>query len=110
MVDVAQLLGPRAAARADVLERYGVEAGDYVLVTAHRPGNVDDPARLARLVDAAARGCREPVVLPLHPRTRGAARGRRPARRALEAAGVRLAPPLGYLDFTRAAARTRARC
>ena len=50
MVDVALLLGPRAAARADVLAAHGVEPGEYVLVTAHRAGNVDDPARLARLV------------------------------------------------------------
>ena len=42
MVDVAQLVGPRAP-RPD--------AQGYVLVTAHRAGNVDDPARLARLVD-----------------------------------------------------------
>ncbi len=96
MVDVAQLLGPRAAARTEALERLGVSAGEYVLATAHRAGNVDDPARLERLV-ALLEAIPHPVVLPLHPRT--AAR--------LEAAGLRrrlagvvLAPPLGYLDFT----------
>ncbi len=98
MVDVAQLLGPRAAARTEVLERFGVVSGGYVLATAHRAGNVDDPARLAALVDVLVT-VPAPVVLPLHPRT--AAR--------LDAAGVRgrliaadvvLAPPLGYLDFT----------
>jgi UDP-GlcNAc3NAcA epimerase len=94
MVDVAQLLGPRAAARTEALERFGVRPGDYVLATAHRAGNVDDPARLERLV-ALLDAVPHPVVLPLHPRT--AAR--------LEAAGLRftrviVAPPLGYLDFT----------
>ena len=34
------------------------------------PGNVDDPARLERLVGAARRRCPAPVVFPLHPRTR----------------------------------------
>jgi len=96
MVDVAQLLGPRAAARTAALEEAGVTPGRYVLATAHRAGNVDDPDRLASLAAllAAVPG---PVVLPLHPRT--AAR--------LDAAGlrdalgdVRLTPPLGYLDFT----------
>jgi len=96
MVDVARLLGPRAAARTEVLERFGVASGEFVLATAHRAGNVDDPARLRALV-ALLTTVPGPVVLPLHPRT--AAR--------LDAAGLRgrldgvvLAPPLGYLDFT----------
>ena len=97
MVDVAHLLAPRARARAGALETWGVESGGYLLVTAHRAGNVDDPVRLARLVELllAVPG---PVVLPLHPRTRArleatALLGRLDGR-------VRLTPPLGYLDFT----------
>lgn len=42
-----------------------------VLVTAHRPTNVDDPERLARLVDVV-RGLADrvgPVLFPVHPRT-----------------------------------------
>ena len=81
MVDVAQLLGPRAAARTETLERLGVRPGEYVLATAHRAGNVDDPARLERLV-ALLEAVPLPVVLPLHPRTARAARRRRAARAA----------------------------
>ncbi len=96
MVDVAQLLGPRARERTQALDACGVSPGGYLLATAHRAGNVDDPARLERLVELllAVEG---PVVLPLHPRT-GA---RLEAAGLLErlAAGVQLAPPLGYLDF-----------
>jgi UDP-GlcNAc3NAcA epimerase len=98
MVDVARLLGPRAAARTEVLERFGVAPGEYLLATAHRAGNVDDPARLAALVDVLTT-VPGPVVLPLHPRT--AARLHAAGLRSrLEADGVVLAPPLGYLDFT----------
>ena len=97
MVDVAHLLAPRARARAGALETWGVESGGYLLVTAHRAGNVDDPVRLARLVELllAVPG---PVVLPLHPRTRA----RLEATALLERLDgrVRLTPPLGYLDFT----------
>jgi UDP-GlcNAc3NAcA epimerase len=97
MVDVAHLLAPRARERTEALAACGVQTGTYLLATAHRAGNVDDPERLARLVDLLLAVPR-PVVLPLHPRTRA----------RLEAAGlmrrldgrVRLAPPLGYLDFT----------
>src|SRR3954466_15182040 len=51
MVDVAELVAPRARAREDALEAWGVAGGEFLLVTAHRAGNVDDPERLARLVD-----------------------------------------------------------
>src|SRR3954470_188339 len=46
MVDVAQLLAPRARERTGVLDAFGVDPGGYLLATAHRAGNVDDPARL----------------------------------------------------------------
>jgi UDP-GlcNAc3NAcA epimerase len=98
MVDVARLLGPRAAARTEVLERYGVTAGEYVLATAHRAGNVDEPARLERLV-AVFEAIPVPVVLPLHPRTAARLEAAGLCGR-LDRAGVVLAPPLGYLDFT----------
>jgi UDP-N-acetylglucosamine 2-epimerase (non-hydrolysing)/UDP-GlcNAc3NAcA epimerase len=94
MVDVFALLAPRADGA--VVDRLGLERGAYLLATAHRAGNVDDPERLRALV-ALLRGVDGPVVLPLHPRTRA----------RLDAAGllsdldgVVLAPPLGYLEFT----------
>ncbi len=74
--------------------------GGYGLVTLHRPANVDDPAVLAELVGALAELSRElPLVFPVHPRTR-AALEREGLLTALEAAaGMRLAGPLGYLEF-----------
>ncbi len=95
MVDVAHMVAPRA--RELPVDRWGVRPGEYVLATAHRAGNVDDPERLAALVSLllAVPG---DVVLPLHPRTRA----RLEAAGLLErlASGVRLVAPLGYLDFT----------
>jgi UDP-GlcNAc3NAcA epimerase len=96
MVDSFALVAPRARERTSVLEALGVDPGEYVLATAHRAGNVDDPERLARLVDVL-RAVPEPVVLPLHPRT-AARLGEQGLLGALE--DVVLAPPLGYLDFT----------
>jgi UDP-N-acetylglucosamine 2-epimerase (non-hydrolysing)/UDP-GlcNAc3NAcA epimerase len=107
MVDVAMLLGPRARERTEVLERFGVEPGGFCLITVHRAGNVDDPARLERLVELLE-ALPVPSVFPLHPRT---------ARRLQEtglrgrldgANGLRLAPPLGYLDFTALLSQARA--
>jgi UDP-GlcNAc3NAcA epimerase len=95
MVDVAHLLAPRARERTAVLEACEVDPGAYLLATAHRAGTVDDPERLELLAELLV-AMPDPVVLPLHPRTRA----------RLEAAGllgalegVRVTAPLGYLDF-----------
>jgi UDP-N-acetylglucosamine 2-epimerase (non-hydrolysing)/UDP-GlcNAc3NAcA epimerase len=106
MVDVALLFGPRARDDDAPLRAAGVAPGEYVVATAHRAGNVDDPARLRALVDLLL-AVPWPLVLPLHPRTRA----------RLSAAGwlgelegaehVRLAPPLGYVSFTALLCRAR---
>ncbi len=80
----------------DVAAEYGVERGEYVLATVHRPRNADDPDRLSAIVDALA-AVDGGVVLPVHPRTE----------RALERFGLwewaaeslTLVDPVGYLEF-----------
>jgi UDP-GlcNAc3NAcA epimerase len=99
MVDVAQLLQPAARARTGALEPYGVAPGGYLLATAHRAGNVDDPARLTLLAELLL-ALPLPTVLPLHPRTRARLEAAGLLAAVEGAAHIRLAPPLGYLDFT----------
>ena len=49
----------------------GEEEEPFVLVTLHRPSNVDDPARLDALWRSVCRiSERIQVVFPVHPRTR----------------------------------------
>jgi UDP-GlcNAc3NAcA epimerase len=105
MVDVARMLTPRARERTGALAACGVSPGEYLIATAHRAGNVDDPARLARLVHLLLT-VPGPVVLPLHPRTRARAKAAGLLER-LEG-GVRVAPPLGYMDFTALVVNARA--
>ena len=74
-------------------------AGDYGVVTLHRPSNVDDPAALAVLVAALLSvQARLPLVFPVHPRTaqRLEAAG---LDERLEAGGVKLTDPLPYVRF-----------
>ena len=104
MADVSLAFRDIAEERSRILEELGLEPGDYLVATAHRAGNVDDPARLARLADLLA-ALPGPVVFPVHPRTRA----------RLEAAGlterlgdVKLVQPLGYLDFLKLARHARA--
>ncbi len=107
MVDVALAIQPRARERVDVVARHGVSPGEYVLVTAHRAGNVDDSERLQRLVTLLL-GLPTPAVLPLHPRTR--ARLIEAGRLSeLEAAEhLVITPPLGYIELTALLVHARA--
>jgi UDP-N-acetylglucosamine 2-epimerase (non-hydrolysing) len=73
--------------------RLGLSAGEYLLVTLHRPALVDGPM-LFDVLDQLSRIAPEvPVVFPVHPRTR-----KRMESIALGPA-VRLLDPLGYLEF-----------
>ncbi|MDP9386036.1 MAG: UDP-N-acetylglucosamine 2-epimerase (non-hydrolyzing) [Actinomycetota bacterium] len=96
MVDVFSLVAPRARGRAVIGD---LEPAEYVLATAHRVATVDDPERLARLVDLL-RSLPYPVVLPLHPRTRARLLDAGLLGALEDAPGVTLTPPLGLLDFT----------
>jgi len=103
MIDT--LLGFREkAARSRILETLGVCPREYAVVTLHRPSNVDDPAQLRKLRGALAEVSeRLPVIFPVHPRTRA----RMAEQGGEDPPGLKLIPPLGYLDFLRLMAEAR---
>jgi UDP-GlcNAc3NAcA epimerase len=107
MVDVALRRQPSARADASTLSAHGVARGEYLLLTAHRAGNVDDPARL-RLLVALIAALPGPIVLPLHPRThaRLSDAGLLDALAAID--GLHLAEPLGYIEFSALLCQSRA--
>ena len=96
MIDSLERNRGRAADPAPLLEQ-GIEPGGYLLVTLHRPANVDDPQGLARTLDALV-ALDRPVVFPMHPRTRQVAEQAMPAA-SLER--IKVLPPVGYLAFLR---------
>jgi UDP-N-acetylglucosamine 2-epimerase len=107
MADVALAMAPRARERSGALDEQGVEPGGYVLVTAHRAGNVDDPDRLRRLVEILL-ALPLPAVFPVHPRTRARLEATGELDRLTAHDGLRLTAPLGYLDLLALAADARA--
>ncbi len=98
MVDVALAVQPRVRDRTDLIARWGVESGEYVLVTAHRAGNVDDPSRLEQLVELVLAVPR-PVLFALHPRTRARLVAARMLDRLEQSPRITLTPPLGYIEL-----------
>jgi UDP-N-acetylglucosamine 2-epimerase (non-hydrolysing)/UDP-GlcNAc3NAcA epimerase len=109
MVDVALRIQPLARERVDLVSAHGVSPGEYLLATAHRAGNVDDPARLELLVELLV-ALPLPVVLALHPRTRArlAAGGLLERLRSSSGRQVIVVPPLGYLELTALLCHARA--
>lgn len=84
-----------------VLERLGLEAGHYFLVTMHRAENVDDVVRLeqlARTLDALHSAYSCPVIVSVHPRTRKRME-EFDIRTRLD--DVRFLEPFGLFDFVR---------
>lgn len=102
MIDTLVRLLPRARERWPALvqelpvARQVLEERRFVLVTLHRPSNVDRRESLGAILAALGRIARQaPVVFPVHPRTRA-----RLGEWGLGAPkGVHLLEPLGYLEF-----------
>lgn len=84
---------------SDILERRGLEAGGYFLVSAHREENVDSPIRLKQLLECLTRVYEhfaKPVFVSTHPRTRKRLEAL-PDWRTPE--GITFSDPLGFHDY-----------
>jgi UDP-N-acetylglucosamine 2-epimerase (non-hydrolysing) len=86
--------------KSDVLERLGLTAGDYFVVSAHREENVDNPSNFRNLIDALNRVAttyEKRIIFSAHPRTR----------KKLDANEVQFHPlvelmkPVGFSDFVK---------
>ncbi len=85
---------------SDVLERLGLEAGKFFVVSAHREENVDSDKNFLKLVEVlntVAAHYGYPVIVSTHPRTQ----------KRVDAMGVqfhgnvRLLKPLGFKDYNK---------
>ena len=96
MIDTLVRLRPKAQERWPVLQaQYHLQR--YVLVTLHRPSNVDDPDTLWEILSALGEIGREhQVIFPIHPRTRQRILG---FGLELPEGRIQFIDPVGYLDF-----------
>ncbi len=101
-VMIDSLLAQVETARAIDLGQFGVQERGYVLVTLHRPSNVDVPERLAEVVELLEwLGAHSPLVFPLHPRTQQRLEASGLLQRLQAASGVHLSPPVGHRELVR---------
>lgn len=95
--EAMRAFAPQIAA-SDILQRLKLAPKDYILVTAHRSENVDNPEYLERIFVAMGRlveRFRKEVIYPMHPRTKSKLQ-------SIEIPpGIRIMAPLGFYDFNR---------
>lgn len=102
MIDTLRSLLPKARSR-ETLARFGVEPGQYGLITLHRPANVDSPDVLGPLLAVLSEAADHlPMIFPIHPRTQARVDSfqlRYHFNGQPRSGKILAAPPLGYLDF-----------
>ena len=101
MIDTLLRCRSRADA-SDVLGRLALTPKQYVVVTLHRPSNVDNRDAFSEILDALETISRDmPVIFPIHPRSRNNLEAMNLGARTEGADGLRLIEPVGYLDFVK---------
>ena len=101
MLDATLLFADVADKQVDLEALTGPDDAPYYVATVHRAENTDDPVRLRQILEGLGR-LDGPVVLPLHPRTRGRLDG------VAVPGNIRLIEPVGYLAMLALVKRARA--
>jgi UDP-N-acetylglucosamine 2-epimerase (non-hydrolysing) len=84
--------------KSKILQHFDVSPQSYILVTLHRPSNVDTKESLKRLVKFLNRlGEERKVIFPIHPRTKNNLE--RYSLSGSLSKSVILSEPIGYIDF-----------
>jgi UDP-N-acetylglucosamine 2-epimerase (non-hydrolysing) len=99
MIDSLEMLRDKIEQQTAAKE-IGVTHGEYVMVTLHRPSNVDNPKILTSLCEMLCRISRKiPMVFPVHPRTRKNLEKSSLMSLVAENPGLHLLEPLNYIRF-----------
>jgi len=95
MIDTLLANRPRFRKPA-VWDELGLKEKSYIVITLHRPNNVDQPENLQKLLKAITDSAGDlPVIFPVHPRTRKVINDFN----TVIPSSIHLAEPMGYLEF-----------
>lgn len=110
MIDT--LLANRARFRKpQIWDELGLKEKQYIVMTMHRPGNVDEESHLKAMMEQIITNVRGlPIVFPIHPRTAKLLFGLEGERvRGLEGMpNLHIVEPMGYLEFNYLVERAKA--
>ncbi len=94
MIDTLHQQAPYLAKPA-IWDRFSLQSGKYIVITLHRPNNVDNKEKLKQIIDCivdASKGC--PLVFPVHPHTSNVLKDIK-----FGADNLHTVTPLGYREF-----------
>lgn len=103
MIDTLLKQRPRFT-KPEVWDDLNLKNQEYIVMTLHRPANVDQEDKLRKLIDEIVKNSKDlPLVFPVHPRTK----------KILEQIGIaherlHMIEPMGYLEFNYLVERSRA--
>jgi UDP-N-acetylglucosamine 2-epimerase (non-hydrolysing) len=81
--------------KPELFDQFNLHISEYIVLTMHRPANVDETSKLKIYLDTLANNIRNlPIVFPVHPRTAKTIR-------ELDnlSKNILFVEPLGYLEF-----------
>ncbi|MBK7107170.1 MAG: UDP-N-acetylglucosamine 2-epimerase (non-hydrolyzing) [Ignavibacteriae bacterium] len=97
MIDSLAYFKPKVV-NSDFLKSFDLEPQKYILVTLHRPSNVDDKNQLIKLIDVLnTLAEKRKVLFPIHPRTQKNLTDFGLIEKISK--NLLLTDPIGYLDF-----------
>lgn len=103
MIDTLLKHRPRFQ-KPDFWDKIGLKERNYIVMTLHRPSNVDEENILKALMEELIRNSRGlPLVFPVHPRTAKVL-----DKLGIEDEKLHLVDPLGYLEFNYLVERSKA--
>jgi UDP-N-acetylglucosamine 2-epimerase (non-hydrolysing) len=101
MIDTL-LASRQKSEKSKILEELNLRKRGYVVITLHRPSNVDNLENLSKIISAFEVIEKDfKLVFPIHPRTRKNIEGTELERRMKAMTNLILLEPVGYLDFLR---------
>lgn len=90
--------------KTDLFDELGLQDKHYIVLTLHRPANVDEGKKLYQLMNEIISNVHdEPIVFPIHPRTARVFHDL-----GIQAPNLHIVEPLGYLEFNYLVERARA--
>ena len=88
------------AESSTIMSDLNLDGQPFVLVTMHRPSNVDNARNFSNILDAFAEIAKDTAILfPIHPRAEKNLEEFNLKTKAKSIKNLHLLPPLGYLDF-----------
>jgi UDP-N-acetylglucosamine 2-epimerase (non-hydrolysing) len=86
--------------KSTIRQKLGIEEKPYILVTLHRPSNVDSLEGQTKIIRLFAELSKKyTIVFPIHPRTRKNFEAADQVSQWLDNGNLHLLDPLGYFDF-----------